>query len=434
MITYVMPTRNRPAELARSLEALEALGRLGGHAPGAAEVLIADNASDPPAQAPATLRDGTRVRVLRSERNLAAAARNLAAREADSASGWLVMLDDDSAPLDTGHLEAMAAAPADVGAIAAEIFLPPGTAGEAARGGSGGGLGADGRDGRDGRDEPGPTRHESGGLPEVFVGCGVAIRREAFLKLGGYDERFGYYAEEYDFSARLLRAGYRVVMDRRFKVMHRKAAAGRSFSRIIRRLVRNNAWVAQRYAPDDQRQAELHETIRRYGRIALKERVPLGYLAGLGELSLTLHRQARCPLAGPAWDRLTGLAHARRALSAAASTAPLGRVALAGTGKNAWAVVQALREAGVDAASLVGDARDADTIVIATLSPGPMLDAYDAAMQTHAADGRRVVLPWIEALHPAPCYGQGAPGPGGPGAPTRPVPGAGAGPSLMTAA
>ncbi len=365
MISYIIPTRNRPAELARTLCAI---GALGDHdSVGGAEVLVVDNASTPPLRVPERLASGIPVRLLRRARNEGAAARNAAASAADPDSRWLVMLDDDSHPLDRGLFDALREARPEVGALQAEITLPTGA-------------------------------RESGGLPEVFIGCGVAIRREAFCKLGGYDHTFDYYAEEYDLAARLLRAGYRVAFDRRFRVEHRKVNAGRDFARILRHLVRNNAWVAQRYAPDDVRFNEIQETLARYARIAWRERVPAAYMRGLADLAFTLSRQTRQPLSAATYDRLTGLAHARAALAAANCTSPLGTCALVSPGKNAWAVARALAELG---AREVRDPAHADTLIVATLSPGPMLDAFDLHASTAApCPGKRVVLPWADALPP----------------------------------
>ncbi|MGD9690243.1 MAG: glycosyltransferase family 2 protein [Phycisphaerales bacterium] len=379
MITYIIPTRNRPEQLAQTLEAID---RLGDHGSGA-EVIVADNASDPPAWTPQWLGSGAPVKLMRRDRNEAAAARNAAAREASEDSTWLVMLDDDSHPLDARFIEALSEMPGDVGAVAAEVFVPGGEMPAITLG-----MGVDARDFASSL--AAPTRHESGGLPEVFVGCGVALRRDLFLRLGGYDATFDYYAEEYDLAARMIAAGFRVLFDRRFRVLHRKVTTGRDFGRIIRRLVRNNAWVAQRYAPTDARLGELRETITRYAGIAWKEGVSSSYLRGVWELAGTLSRQPRTPLEPAHWDRLTGLHHARVALAAADAQQPLGRVALVDRGKNAWAAEKALAELGV---RVIPDERGADTLVIGTMSPGPMLDA----LTTWTRLGRRVVAPWVEA-------------------------------------
>ncbi len=355
MISYIIPTRDRHDTLH---ETLGSLSRLGPHN---AEVIIADNASSDPVRVPATLDSGVSVRVLRLEQNLGAAARNQAA---EAASGdWLVMLDDDSAPDDLNFIDALQAAGHDVHAVAAEIHLPPQT---------------------------GRAIREQGGLPEVFIGCGVAIRADMYRRLGGYDASFGYYAEEYDLAARMLLDGGRVAFDRRFRVTHRKVSQSRDFSRIVRNLVRNNSWVARRYWPSDAGwNAEAWRHITRYARIARKEHSIAGYARGLFDLATMWFDQPTTPMSQSLWDRFSGLHAAREALAHEIATrGPLGRVAIVAPGKNEWAVRQALDELGIDSNAAPDRA---DTLVIATLSPGPMLDAFDVWTSRHP----RVVMPWL---------------------------------------
>ena len=358
MITYVLPTKDRPQSLARTLHGISALG------PHDAEVIVADNASATPVRWGAALDSGVPVKVVRMPRNIGAAARNAAAAEASEASEWIVMLDDDSRPMDLGHLAALKSAGQDVAAVAAEIFLP---------GPGGHGVG----------------RRESGGLPEVFIGCGVAIRTEVYRALGGYDPKFDYYAEEYDLAARLMMQGWRVVMDRRFRVLHEKVSGGRDMARILQRLVRNNAWIAKRYAPDGQVWGEVRRQVTRYREIAAKEGVSGGWFKGVLELLVTLLAQPRRTLDEELWNRFTGLAAARAALRAAHGAKPLGKVCVFAPGKNEHLIVQALGELGVETLS---DPTRADTLVPGTLSPGPMLDAADDAAGRWA--GKRVVLPF----------------------------------------
>ncbi|MBA4029029.1 MAG: hypothetical protein C0475_07835 [Planctomyces sp.] len=366
VISYVIPTRDRHEQLAITLDRIAALGD---HATvGGAEVIVVDDGSRRPVRAAARLESGVAVRVLRLEVSVGAAARNAGAAAADQRSEWLVMLDDDSHPLGQGLLRAIGEAPHGAGAIAAEVFL-----GEPAVSGPGAG-----------RWSP----HEAGGLPEVFVGCGVAIRREVFQGLGGYDARFHYYVEEYDLAARMLLGGWRVHTDRRFRVVHRKVRTNRDFSRIVARLVRNNAWVMARYAPRWELAGWLAHTLARYGVIAARERALRGYARGVLGLVGTLWAQPRRAMPRHLWERFTGLAHARDALLAHAARAPLGRVAVVGRGKNAGLVARAVRQAG---GRLVSDPSRADTVVIGTLSPGPMLDG----LRAHAGRASRVIVPWL---------------------------------------
>lgn len=361
MLAYVIPTRNRPERLAQTLDALGALP------PHAAQVIVVDNDSDVPPRVPVTLASGLPTHVVHLSENRGAAARNAGVAAADPACRWIVMLDDDSHPTDLGFLTALASAPADVAAIAAEIFLPA------------------------------QNKREAGGLPEVFTGCGVAIRRDAFLAAGGYDPAFDYYAEEYDLAARFLLAGHRIVLDRRFRVAHHKVASGRDMNRILRRLVRNNGWVMQRYAPDENRarRAEFRETIARYARIAHLERATPGYLRGLAELALTIRRQRRTPMSPALFDRFTGKAHARASLQRAFDAAPFSTAAIVHEGKNARHIREAAAELGI---TITDDPLAADRLIIGTLSPGPMLDAHDRLTAT--TDPARVIAPWHELVTP----------------------------------
>lgn len=354
-IAYVMPTRNRPQVLDRTLRAIGGLPR---HS---AEVIVVDNDSEARPQVPRELENGVGVRLLTLSENLGAAARNVGVEASDPGARWIVMLDDDSHPTSLGFVDALRRAPEDVLAISADIHLP-------AQG-----------------------CREQGGLPEVFIGCGVAIRREAFLRAGGYDRAFNYYVEEYDLAARLLLMGGRVAFERLFHVEHHKVAAGRDMDLILARLIRNNGWVAQRYAPVAHRRAELRHLRARYRAIAEKERAIAGYARGLLELRRTRASQPRREMTRELYDRFTGLAHARGAISCALRERAFRSASIIARGKNDWAVEQALREHGVT----LTDEGLADALVIGTMSPGPMLDAAARAPRAHV--GRRVIVPWQSA-------------------------------------
>ena len=357
-VSYVIPTRDRPERLARTLDAIASLGAHD------AEVIVVDNASSVRPIVPARLAGDIPVRLLEMGSNLGAAARNEGASASDPSSDWVVMLDDDSYPVDLGMLGALRDASSDTLAISADIWLP-------AHG-----------------------RRESGGLPEVFIGCGVALRRDWLLATGGYDATFGYYVEEYDLAARLIASGGRVVFDPRFAVAHHKVEQGRDMDQILRRLVRNNGWVAQRYAPDDERRREIREVRSRYRRIAEKEGALAGYRDGLSELRTTIAGQTRTPLTRSHFDRFTGLAAAREALARAHAGRAFATCAIIEPGKNAWAIERALLEIGVR----ITNAGDADALVIGTMSPGPMLDGLAGAIEAPDGSGRRVIAPWALGL------------------------------------
>lgn len=366
MISYLLPTRNRPDRLAATLGALGNLS-IAAHGPvGGAEVVVVDDASAPAVKLDPALRNGMPLRVVRRARQEGAAARNAGVREARGQ--WTVMLDDDSHPVDEAVVGVVGEAADDVAAIGAEIVLPGG-------------------------------QHEVGGLPEVFIGCGVAIRRDAFLEVGGYDRCFHYYAEEYDLCARLLLAGRRIVHDWRWRVRHERDPAGRDANLILRRLVRNNGWVMQRYAPLAHRQAALEEVIRRYRAIARKENAIAGYERGLDELRATRAEQPRRPMDEAQWDRFTGLIHVRATLNDE-SALKGASIAIVDEGKNAWVVRRALEE--LTGCPVVPE-REAQAWVIGSLSPGPMMDAWEQRARVNGM----VFRPWRVpgACTPAPASG-----------------------------
>lgn len=363
-VSLVLPTRNRPETLRRSLEAIATLPL-----PTCCEVVVVDNASDAPQTVEPTLANGTPVTFVQLRRNEGAAARNRGACVA--AGDWMLMLDDDSHPLGAGFLDVARDAPPDVAAIGAEIILPRGA-------------------------------REAGGLPEVIIGCGTLIRRDVFLELGGYDPAFQYYAEEYDLCARLIRAGVRITHDRRFRVLHEKSSTGRDMNNILHKLVRNNGWTLARYAPESVRQRAMCGTIARYREIAQRENAMHGFKAGLAELNSTLEDQPRTPLTTEEYDRFTGLAAARRTLHDHPQLSEPAHACIIEQGKHAWAVRTALEE--MPSVEIVERGESADVFIIGTLSPGPMLDAFDK----HAAGTTPVLMPWNPgepqpALHRSTC-------------------------------
>ena len=330
-VTAVIPTRGRPRELQRTLEALSGLA-------GDGEVVIVDNASDEPVRAPRRLGNGWLVRLLRNEENAWAAARNRAAQVA--LGRWLLMLDDDSAPMDDRWLTDLKSTSDDVVAIGAEVLLPDG-------------------------------RHEAGGLPEVIVGCGALVRTAAFLQAGGYDEHFEYYGEETDLCARLFEHGGRVMHTRRFRVLHRRSEVGRDIASIVERLACNEAIVVHRYAPADVYAEEMQVALSRRRAVAERECVVDAFARGLARFDARHADEPRTPLDKDVWDRLTGQAFADRSVAGL----PKGRYSVVmppgPPGKHGERLVWALQAAD----RWCEDVRDADGIVVGTLAPSAALTA-----------------------------------------------------------
>lgn len=336
-VSFVIPTRDRPEVLHETLRRLGALRAR--DLPERCELIVVDNASRDPVEVPDALPHGMPIRLIRLEENLNTAARNIAAQSSDAE--WLVMLDDDSSPIDGTEWALLDRVDEKVGAIGGEIYLPSGA-------------------------------HESGGLPEVVVGCGCAIRREFFVELGGYDETFGYYVEEYDLCARMIQAGYRVEHSRSLRFLHRKSDVGRDFNNIIYRLVRNNAWVMQRYAPEAVLEEEVRHLRERYRAIAINEDAMDGYTKGIEELERTLKSLQRIPMQREQWDRFTGRSAARKSLDRIEAGATRAEIIGPERAKGREIIESELVRAGYQ---IVRDGGDVS--IIGTLSPGPMLDLQD---------------------------------------------------------
>ena len=387
MITYVMVTRNRAERLGKTLAAL---GELPAHE---AEVVVVDNGSLERRVLGRRLRNGIRVRSVSLGWNAGAAGRTAGVEASDASRPWIVMLDDDSMPVDDAFARLLggsggsAGVPSDVGAVAAEVWVGP-------------------------RIKP---RRERGGLPEVFVGCGVAIRREVYLGLGGYDASMDTFGEEADLSARMIGAGMRVAYEPRLRVVHAREREMRSAATMLHNQVRNAGWVVERYAPDEERFAARRES-RRHCRLAAERAGAAGdagraghaglarhaglvaHRRGLMELWRTRAEQRRTPLTREMWNRFTGLSAAREAIAAAQREARFSSAMIVEPGVNAWAVARALEEWGV---RLTVPGEEAEVRLIGTMSPGPMLDVYErcvAAPLRRGPSATRVVMPWLGAI------------------------------------
>jgi GT2 family glycosyltransferase len=362
LLSFIVPTRNRHNDLTRTLDVLATCSHVSADD---AEIIVIDNASSPPVRVPDQLTNGWAVHLVTLDANRGTAARNVGSQR--GSGEWLIMLDDDSAPIDFAWIEHLRTAPPTCAVIASPVVLAP--------------------------DGPAPRR-EAGGLPCVFIGCGAAIRRDVFDSLGGYDESFGYYAEEYDFCAKLLMHGLDIQWSPDFIVHHRKVVANRDMNVILDNLIVNNARVIDRYAPTNWREAERQRLLTRCRAIADREHAREGLERGLARMS-TLPPEVRTQLTVAQWSRFTGAAQARETLREAYEDAPFRSAHLIDpahiAGKNRWCVEAALRALGI--ATVDDDSADVD--VMATMSPGPMMDTAELHAASHP--DRRLITPWMLA-------------------------------------
>jgi GT2 family glycosyltransferase len=187
--SVVIPTCNRPVLLTQCLRGLTGED---------AEIIITDDGSDEAAHA-LLAQEFPEARWFAGPRRGPAANRNNGARVA--AGEWLVFIDDDCEP-QPGWLTAFAAA-ADGADVLEGRTLAPGA-----------------------QDSPFEEHVENvrGG---VLWSCNLAVRRDVFERLGGFDEDFREAGgEDMEFAWRVTRAGLRVSFAPNAAVHHPPRAIG----------------------------------------------------------------------------------------------------------------------------------------------------------------------------------------------------------------
>jgi len=321
-LSAIIPTRDRREELGRSLPAVMRELREGD------EAIVVDNGSSDGTAAELRPRFPA-ARWIELGSNLSCASRNVGAGAARG--DVLVMLDDDSIP-EPGAFDAIRRAfeeDAEVGAVACRIRLMRS-----------------------------PGRHDAGGLAGVIVNCGGAIRREAFLRVGGYPIGFDYYAEEYDLCCKLWLAGWRVVPRGEISFLHARSGINRDANRMVERLVRNNLEVWGRYAPEGQRARLMQETVDRYSSVARRERAMAGLQRGLAawRAGPATRRRAR-PLGERQLEAMFGMEVARGRIRRQRDRLGLRRVGVWGRGKGCPQLLELLRELQLDVVAIYEDVK-----------------------------------------------------------------------------
>jgi GT2 family glycosyltransferase len=216
-LTVGITTRNRPAAVQR---ALSSLGRLAHLNP---EVLVFDDASDEPVDAycaPARAA-GIRLDVIRSSDHVGyIAGRNLLVDRASHP--YVLLLDDDAFILAADPVERA------LGALAADPALLAVAFAQAEA------------DGRPWQRTMQPSPVERTACISAFIGFAHLLRRELFLRLGGYRTEFFFYGEEKDLCLRGLQAGVRVLYLPDALVAHVPDPGGRTAARYVRSVIRND--------------------------------------------------------------------------------------------------------------------------------------------------------------------------------------------------
>ncbi|MCZ7585462.1 MAG: glycosyltransferase family 2 protein [Deltaproteobacteria bacterium] len=306
-LSFIIPTHNRAARLVTTLSRLVAL-------PGPdAEIVVVDNGSSDDTVDAVHAVDSA-ITLITLPENKGAVARNDGARAAHGRI--LFMLDDDSCPA-PGAVERALACLEDhrVGLAGCLVRLADGT-------------------------------YEEGGAPYVPIGCGMALRRETFEKLGGFCEIYETYVEEYDLAFRALSDGYDVVYEEGAVVHHEPSRDGPT-DFLVRQLARNNIYLAHKFF--DEKDAERFSSwvLERYGRFARRQGLTKGFdeaVVALEEMR-TKGLRDRFVLSDRAMAYAAPWNVAARAIDAL--EAGNGRIAFLRAGKEIIYLIEAARQRGM---------------------------------------------------------------------------------------
>lgn len=219
-ITLVIMTRDRGEELASTLTTL-------GQLPERPPIVVADNGSADEEVADIARRFPW-VTFIPLRRNAGVAARNLAVQHVETP---YVAFNDDDSVWTPGSLQQVVDtfdAHPRIGALTAHIV-----------------VGADGRDDPTSLEMAASPVSGDPALPGIpvlgFLGCATAVRRDAYLGVGGFEERFHFGGEEELLATDLAAAGWEVRYLADATVRHTPSTS-RDHAKRRRLGVRNTLW------------------------------------------------------------------------------------------------------------------------------------------------------------------------------------------------
>jgi GT2 family glycosyltransferase len=226
-LTVCIATYNRRHDLTQCLKSLALLSNI------PFELIVFDDASDEPITASEVtniISFAQRVEVIRPQENKGYIyARNQMARRAKTP--YILSLDDDARLFDSdGVAQALKILENDskIGAVA---------------------LSQAQEDGSLLPDFMQPTPVVYNCYAQSFTGYGHILRRDLFVKLGGYKELFQAFAEEAEYCKRMLNLGFYVIYLPEAKVIHYHSPIGRNELKRLRYGCRNKCFDAMYNEP-----------------------------------------------------------------------------------------------------------------------------------------------------------------------------------------
>lgn len=217
IVTIIIPTKNRPDSLQRLLRSIERQDYQN------LEIVVIDDGSEPPVAIP-----DSNIYLIRNNTSRGQMfARN---QGLEYASGeFIIHFDDDT---EITNIQAITRAvhlalkEPQAGAIGFMQLTP---------------------DGKPSYMQP--QQGEKLCYTAHFYGYAFLVRKQAFRDVGGFNEYFQYYYDEIEYCLRLYNAGYVVVYDPSFKVIHYQDPRGRDWTRIHRLTTRNAIMTAFLHYP-----------------------------------------------------------------------------------------------------------------------------------------------------------------------------------------
>lgn len=313
-VSFVLATHNRQAVVLQTLARIERQAGLPRHM---FEIIVVDDQSTD-GTAAALAAQFRHVRVIRTHGNFGPVSKNIGIARATGR--YIVLLDDDSYPA-PGAIQRMIRhfdESPTLGAAGFTVELPDGT-------------------------------RECSAYPDVFIGCGVGLRRRALSAVGGLPEDFFMQAEEYDLSLRLLNAGWDVQTFDDLRVTHLKSPLARAAARTTRLDVRNNIVLIARYFPKRYAVPYFCDWLRRYGWMAASNgHLPAFARGAIEGLWRGLFAAKRRPVRRETFERFARVDETEMRLRGLKDRLALKRVLLLDVGKNIYAYHRAARRCDIE--------------------------------------------------------------------------------------